>query len=97
MTYQHIQEFTSVQADPGQPLIGIMTEEQGHEVVRYFTKEQCSGQVKTDTQLSNQSKLFICSGTHIPEIRMLPSAIVEHLDVINDIVPCLLSRGVITM
>ena len=40
MTYQHIQEFTSVQADPGQPLIGVMTEEQGIEVVRYFTQEQ---------------------------------------------------------
>jgi hypothetical protein len=39
MTYQQIQEFTSVQADPGQPLIGVMTEEQGREVVRYFTKE----------------------------------------------------------
>ena len=40
MTYQQVQEFTNVQADPGQPLIGIMTEEQGREVVRYFTKEQ---------------------------------------------------------
>jgi hypothetical protein len=40
MTYQQVQEFTSVQADPGQPLIGVMTEEQGIEVVRYFTKEQ---------------------------------------------------------
>jgi hypothetical protein len=39
MTYQQIQELTSVQADPGQPLIGVMTEEQGREVVRYFTKE----------------------------------------------------------
>lgn len=58
---------------------------------------ECSGQVKTDTQLSNQSELFIFIGTNIPEIRMLPSAIVEHLDVINDIVPCLLTRGVITM
>jgi hypothetical protein len=40
MTYQQVQEFTSVQADPGQPLIGVMTEEQGIEVVRYFTTEQ---------------------------------------------------------
>jgi hypothetical protein len=39
MTYQQVQEFTTVQADPGQPLIGVMTEEQGIEVVRYFTKE----------------------------------------------------------
>jgi hypothetical protein len=39
MTYQQVQEYTSVRADPGQPLIGVITEEQGHEVVRYFTKE----------------------------------------------------------
>ena len=39
MTYQQVQEFTSVQADPGQPLIGVITDEQGREVVRYFTKE----------------------------------------------------------
>jgi hypothetical protein len=58
---------------------------------------KCSGQVKTDTQLSNQSKLFIGIGTNIPKIRMLPPAIVEHLDGINDVVPGLLTRGVITM
>jgi hypothetical protein len=39
MINQQVQEFASVQADPGQPLIGIMTEDQGHEVVRYFTEE----------------------------------------------------------
>jgi hypothetical protein len=39
MTDQQVQEMTSVQADPGQPLIGVMTEEQGNEVVRYFTTE----------------------------------------------------------
>jgi hypothetical protein len=36
MTYQHVQEFMSLQGDPGQPLIGVIAEEQGHEVVRYF-------------------------------------------------------------
>ena len=45
MTYQHIQEFTSVQGDPGQPLIGVMTEEQGIDVVRYFTTEQDADRV----------------------------------------------------
>jgi hypothetical protein len=45
MTYQQVQEFTSVQADPGQPLIGVMTEEQGIEVVRYFTKESDADRV----------------------------------------------------
>jgi hypothetical protein len=39
MTYQQVQEFESLQADPGQPLIGVVTEEQGIAVVRYFTKE----------------------------------------------------------
>jgi hypothetical protein len=39
MINQQVQEFASVQADPGQPLIGIMTEDQGHEVVLYFTEE----------------------------------------------------------
>jgi hypothetical protein len=40
MTYQHVPEFASLQGDPGQPLIGVIAEEQGHEVVRYFTEEQ---------------------------------------------------------
>jgi hypothetical protein len=45
MAYQQIQEFTSVKADPGQPLIGVISEEQGHEVVRYFTTEQDADRV----------------------------------------------------
>jgi hypothetical protein len=45
MTYQQAQEFASVQADPGQPLIGVMTEEQGQETVRYFTQEQDADRV----------------------------------------------------
>jgi hypothetical protein len=40
MTYQPVQEFASLQGDLGQPLIGVIAEEQGHEVVRYFTEEQ---------------------------------------------------------
>ena len=40
MTYQPVQELASLQGDPGQPLIGVIAEEQGHEVVRYFTEEQ---------------------------------------------------------
>ena len=40
MTYQHAQEFANLQGDPGQPLIGVIAEEQGREVVRYFTEEQ---------------------------------------------------------
>jgi hypothetical protein len=50
MINQQVQEFTSVQADPGQPLIGVMTEEQGIEVVRYFMAEQDADRVLvTDT------------------------------------------------
>jgi hypothetical protein len=45
MTYQQRQEFTSVQAEPGQPLIGVVTGEQGEEVVRYFTLEQDADRV----------------------------------------------------
>jgi DNA/RNA-binding domain of Phe-tRNA-synthetase-like protein len=40
MTYQHVQEVASLQGDLGQPLIGVIAEEQGHEVVHYFTEEQ---------------------------------------------------------
>jgi hypothetical protein len=40
MTYQHVQKSAGLQGDPGQPLIGVIAEEQGHEVVRYFTEEQ---------------------------------------------------------
>jgi hypothetical protein len=48
MTYQQVQEFASLQGDPGQPLIGVMTEEQGHEVVRYFTQEQDADRVLSE-------------------------------------------------
>jgi hypothetical protein len=40
MTHQYIQKSASLQGDLGQPLIGIIAEEEGHEVVRYFTEEQ---------------------------------------------------------
>ena len=40
MTYQRVQEPANLQGDLGQPLIGVIAEEQGREVVRYFTEEQ---------------------------------------------------------
>jgi hypothetical protein len=40
MINQHAQEFAGLQSDHDQPLIGVIAEEQGHEVVRYFTEEQ---------------------------------------------------------
>ena len=39
MINQHAQGFASLQGDLGQPLIGVIAEEQGQEVVRYFTEE----------------------------------------------------------
>jgi hypothetical protein len=47
-----------------------------------------------DTQLSNPSQFLICIGTDISKIRVLPSAVVEHFDVSDDIVSRLLTRGV---
>jgi hypothetical protein len=40
MTHQYVQEFAGLQSNPDQPLIGVIAEEQGHEVIRYFTEEQ---------------------------------------------------------
>ena len=54
----------------------------------------CCGQGKTDTQLSNPSQFFVCIRTDIPKIRVLPSTVVEHLNVSDDIVSGLLTRGV---
>ena len=86
-----------IHGDPDPLLVSFFVGKAGH-FIRFHRKLlDCSGQVKTDTQLSNQSQLFKCIGTNIPERGMLPSAIVEQLDVINDLVPGLLMRGVITM
>jgi hypothetical protein len=41
MSYPHEQpEVARLQADPGQPLIGVIAEEAGTEMVHYFTAEQ---------------------------------------------------------
>jgi hypothetical protein len=71
-----------------------------HEDTLHLTDDQeatCCGQGKTDTELSNPSNFLIFIGTDIPEIRVLPSAVVEHLDVRDNIVSCLLTRGVISV
>ena len=52
----------------------------------------CSGQGKTDAQLSGTRHFFIFVGARIPQIRMKPSAVVEHLDVINDVIASFLPR-----
>ena len=57
----------------------------------------CSGQGKKDTKLSYQSTFFVVVRTDIPKIRMLPPAVIEHLDIIDDVVFRFLTRGVITV
>src|SRR4029450_2612192 len=52
------------------------------------------GQGKTDTQLSHPSTFFIFIGTDIPEIRVLPSAVVAHLAGSDHSVSPCLPRGV---
>jgi hypothetical protein len=56
----------------------------------------CSGQGKKDTQLSDQSTFFVVVRTDIPEIRMLPPAVIEPLDGSEDIVFGFSTRDVIT-
>ena len=48
-------------------------------------------------QLSKTSQFLIFIGTDIPEVRVLPSAIVKHFDVSDHLVSRLLTRGVITI
>jgi hypothetical protein len=40
MTHPYVQDMGSLQSDLGQPLIGIITAQDGDDVVRYFTEEQ---------------------------------------------------------
>src|SRR5437763_8381436 len=60
MTYQHVQEVASLKGDLGQPLIGVIAEEQGHEVVRYFTEEQEADRVMV--QNTTQDALALAGG-----------------------------------
>jgi hypothetical protein len=46
---------------------------------------RCSGQVKTDTLLSHSGSGLEFHRTGIPEIRMPPAAVIEHLDVIDHV------------
>ena len=58
---------------------------------------RCCGQVKTDSRLSNLCQSLEFIGTDIPEIRMLPLAVGEHLDVIDHIIPRFLACCLVTM
>jgi hypothetical protein len=57
----------------------------------------CSGQVKMDTKLSHLPKCFVFIGADIPQIRMLPPTVVEHLDIIDHIIAGFLPCRVIPM
>ncbi len=59
MPHQHIQEFASLQGDLGQPLIGVIAEEQGHEVVRYFTESRKQIRLWYRTQHRMRSLLLV--------------------------------------
>jgi hypothetical protein len=54
----------------------------------------CCGQGRRDTQGSNPSQFLICLGTTIPQIRVLPSAVIAHCDGSEAMVSRLLTRGV---
>ena len=56
-----------------------------------------SGQGKKDTKLSYPRTFFVLIRTDIPEIRILPPAVIEHLDVSDDVVFGFLTCGVITV
>jgi hypothetical protein len=59
--------------------------------------ETCSGQEKTDTPLSHLSEGLPCIRADIAQRRMLPCAVVEHLDVLNHICSGFLACGVVTV
>ena len=64
MTYQHVQEVASLQGDLGQPLIGVIAEEQGHEVVRYFTEEQEADRVMVQNTTEEDRKSTRLNSSH---------------------------------
>jgi hypothetical protein len=71
-----------------------------HDMVEVLHRTEaagCCGQVKTDTQLSCLSDVFVRIGTDIPEIRMFVPTVIEHLDVIHHVIPRLLPRHIIAL
>jgi hypothetical protein len=58
--------------------------------------KRCSGQGKTDAEASNCGYRLEVSGTDIPERRVPPRAIVEHLAGSDPTVPRFLTRGLVT-
>jgi hypothetical protein len=56
---------------------------------------RCDGQVKTDIELSHPAQPLEVIGTDIPQIRVQSLAVVEHLDVLDHVIPRFLPRGIV--
>jgi hypothetical protein len=57
--------------------------------------KSCDGQVKTDIELSHPAQPLEVIGTDIPQIRVQSLAVVEHLDVLDHVIPRFLPRGIV--
>jgi hypothetical protein len=57
----------------------------------------CSGQVKTDTQLSCLGEFFVYIRADIPKIRMFTPTVVEHLNIVDDVITGFLARQILTL
>src|SRR5215510_9748311 len=57
----------------------------------------CSGQGKTDTELSGLEHSLVGIGTDIAQIRVQPRAVVKHFDIVNHIIPRFLPGGILAM
>src|SRR5215468_10498818 len=58
---------------------------------------RCSGQGKTDTTLSGSCTSFVFIGTDIPEIRMFAPTVIEHLNIVNNVITGFLTRQIIPL
>lgn len=57
----------------------------------------CSGQGKTDTELSGLEHSLVGIGTDIAQIRVQPRAVVKHFDIVDHIIPRFLPGGLPAM
>jgi hypothetical protein len=54
----------------------------------------CSGQGKTDTTLSRLGDFFVCIRAAIPEIRMFTPTVVEHRDIVDEVITGVWARPI---
>ena len=86
----------AVMVEDGGPVFEGAVGGQDHRPL-FIAEADCCGQVKTDTQLSCLSDVFVRIGTDIPEIRMFAPTVIEHLDVIHHVIPRFLPRPIIAL